>query len=106
MKKFGIIVLILGIACIGVSIYIKSQVEAGKEQVSSAQDKVDKGTSFFSLSPTTKSIGKELSSPIQKKIDQGKVDIETYEAVSLWLRVGGAILVILGLGILFIRKKR
>jgi hypothetical protein len=106
MKKLGIVLLILGIASVGASIYIKGEVEAGKEQVSSAQDTVDKGNSLFSLNPATEDIGKELSSPIQKKIDQGNADIETYEAVALWSRVGGAILIILGLSMLFIRKKK
>ena len=106
MKKTGIAILILGIFFIGTSSYIQNSVEKGKVQVSSAQKDVDQGNSLLSLTPITENIGKELSKPFQHKIDNGKTKIQKYESLALWLKVGGAICFVVGIGILFVRKKK
>ncbi len=106
MRKSGITILILGIAFIGASSYVKNSISKGKLRISSAQSNIDRENSFFSLSPATEDIGKELSKPFQKKINKGETDIQKYEILTLWLKVIGAIFFILGLSILFIQKKK
>lgn len=106
MKKLGIVISIIGIICLGFSFYIKHRVDEGKQQIVSAQKKVDQGTSVFSLTPVTKEIGDGLSSPFQEKIDQGKQDVETYETLSNWLLGGGLILVIIGIQAMFKRERK
>ncbi len=106
MKKLGIFISIIGVLCLGFSFYIKHRVDEGNQQIASAQKKVDQGTAVFSLSPVTKEIGSELSSPFQQKIDQGKQDVKTYDTLSNWLLGGGLLLVILGIQGMFRRARK
>lgn len=97
----GIIFILGGIALLLISKYITEQVEDGKKQISSAQKKVDQGSTLFSLSPYTKGVGEELTGSAQKKIDAGKQEVAYYEAVAGQLKVGGIACLVVG-GILFI----
>ena len=108
MKKtaFGIILLFAGIAGIGFSLYIKEQVVQGKEQVSSAQGKVDQGNSLFNLAPAGKEVGGIFSKPFQNKIDEGSAEIQKYEQIASWLMIGGVIFLGLGLVTIFVSKKK
>jgi LPXTG-motif cell wall-anchored protein len=107
MRKsiFGIILLIAGLVCVGVSFYIKNQVAQGKEMIGSAQEKVDKGNSFLSIAPGGKEVGGFFSKSAQGKIDRGADEIKHYEEISNWLMIGGVIFAGLGLWIVFMRKK-
>lgn len=102
----GSLLLICGIALIGFSMYVTSQVEEGKGKVSSAQSKVDKGKGLFSGDPLTEQIGKGLTSGAQKKIDEGKDKIAHYEQVAAWSKAGGIACIIIGLGVFFIPTKK
>ena len=104
-KSFGIILLIVGFACIGFSFYIKNQVAEGKAIIGSAQESVDQGSSLFNLAPAGKEIGGMFSKPMQGKIDRGAAEIKKYEEISNWLMIGGVLFAALGLGILFVSKK-
>ncbi len=107
MKKgiFGIILLIVGLACIGVSFYIKNQVAQGKEMIGSAQDKIDKGNSLLSIAPGGGEVGGFFSKSAQGKIDRGADEIKHYEHIANWLMIGGVICAGLGLWIIFMRRK-
>jgi len=107
MKKniFVIILVIAGLICIGVSLYIKNQVAQGKEMIGSAQDKIDKGNSLLSIAPGGGEIGGFFSKSAQGKIDRGAEEIKHYEKISDWLMIGGVICAGLGLLIVFMRKK-
>lgn len=103
----GIILVLAGIALLLTSNYIVEQVEQGKEQISSAQKKVNQGDSLFSLSPYTKDVGKEITGSAQKKIDAGKQDVLHYETLAGQLKIGGIALIVVGvLLVIFGRKKR
>ncbi len=71
-KVVGTVLVIGGVAMIGLGAYIKGQVNEGKEKISSAQEKVDTGNSLFSMSPATKELGKGVTGSAQKKINAGK----------------------------------
>jgi hypothetical protein len=108
MKRIlGIIVFIAGLAAILTASYIKKQVEEGKWQISSAQQKVDTANSLFSLNPTTKQVGKGLTAPAQGKINEGQSQVAYYESVEGWLKIGGAVLMVIGAGLVIFggRKK-
>ncbi|MBS0652667.1 MAG: hypothetical protein JSR39_03980 [Verrucomicrobia bacterium] len=102
----GSLLLICGIALIGFSMYVTSQVEEGKGKVSSAQSKVNKGKGLFSGDPLSEEIGKGLTSGAQKKIDEGKQQIVYYEGVAYWTKNGGIACIIIGLGVFFIPTKK
>ena len=104
-KTYGIIAVILGVICIGLSSYIKSQVEAGQEEISSAQRKVDRGNSLFSLTPLTKGIGKGVTSGAQDQINEGILKIEQYNNLAGYLQIGGIILVLGGAAVAIFMKK-
>ncbi len=104
MKKLGIIGIIIGLICIGSSLYIKKEVKEGQKKISSAEGNVDHGTALFSITPYTKDIGEGLSSPFRNKIDEGKKDVRYYNALSNWLMIGGIVFIVGGV-VLVARKK-
>lgn len=105
-KIFGILLILLGIALIGTSSYIKVQVEKGKAAVGGAERGVAVGKGLFSLSPITKEVSKEAMSGIEKKIREGKGEIAKYEKIASWTFYSGIILIVLGAIILFLSKKK
>jgi hypothetical protein len=105
-KMIGILGLIGGIVLLIISFYIKHQIEEGKAQISSAQEKVDQGTGLFSVTPQTKAVGNVFTGAAQNKINEGKGQISHYEEVASWLQIGGIVLVILGVGVVFLGRKK
>ena len=108
-KIIGIILFILGVIGYFFSDYIQKQVEEGKIKIAQAEKTVEQGNKIFSLNPVTKEIGKGLSKPAEKKIAQGKEDVQYYEGISSWLKIGGIIAGIVGIVLFFFsfgKKKR
>ncbi len=105
-RILGTVFLIVGIALIGTSFYIKGQVEDGKLKINKAQGQVDQGSSLFNQNPITKQVGKGLTKGAQKKIDAGKDEVSYYEQVAGWTKIGGIVFIVLGLGTLFFSRKR
>ena len=105
-RIIGIILILAGIGMIGTSYYIMNQVEQGKIQVADAQQKVDTGSTLFSLSPATKGIGKEITDSAGKKINAANEEIAQYEDLADKLKMGGIAAIILGFGVVFIGKRR
>jgi hypothetical protein len=106
-RVFGFVVLIGGIVLMVLSSYIKTQVEQGKMDIASGQEKVDMGNSLFSLNPVTKELGKGVTSSAQNRINQGRLDVTEYEMIAGWLKVGGIVLIVLGAAVVvFGRSKK
>lgn len=106
MKKLAVLIFIIGVAMLFGSMYIKSQVEQGREQIKSAQKSVDTGKGLFSLSPYTKDVGSAFAGSAEKKIKAGSAEADRYEKIAGWLQIGGIVFMVLGVGILVLRKKR
>ncbi len=104
-KKWGILMLIVGIILLSSSFYIKTQVEAGQEKVANVESQTNLGDELLSLTPATKEIGKGLTGSIKDKISEGKDQIEFYTAIAKWLEIGGVLLVVLGMSSIFLGKK-
>lgn len=102
----AIALIVLGAIMLLFSDYIAREVTEGKNKVTRAQSQVDTMDSVFSASKYTKPIGKTFTHGAQKKIDAGQAEIEKYKTVSSSLRIGGIILILISLGLFFIRKKR
>ena len=96
----------IGVALIGVSFFIKNQVEEGNVKVSHAQKQVDQGNSLFSMNPASKAVGSEITGGAQKKINMGKEQIAFYEQVVTWTLIGGIAFLVIGTGMMFMRKKK
>lgn len=105
-KIIGLVFMVIGIAAYLTGSYISSQVTAGQGQVNSAQSSVNAGKSITSSNQYTKEIGNLAASPVQKKIDMGQQDIDTYTQVAFWLHVGGAIFFLLGAGLFGLSFKK
>jgi hypothetical protein len=106
-RIIGILIAVVGLASIFFANHIKAQVGEGKEKVSSAEKSVGQGQSLFGSNPVTQQIGqKALFDPAQKKINAGKEEIAYYETLASRLEIGGAILIVVGLGIAFIPFSR
>ncbi|MFI5334626.1 MAG: hypothetical protein ACHQT8_05625 [Chlamydiales bacterium] len=105
-RTMGALVFIIGLLMLGGSFYIKSQVLAGREQISSAQKNVDNGKSLFSLSPYTKDAGDLMAGSVQKKIDAGTAEANRYEQIACWLKIGGIVFMVAGAGIFLLGRKK
>ncbi len=105
-RILGFIVLIGGLALVLISHYISTQVGEGKSKISKAQKQVDMGNDLFSLSPSTKALGKGVTGSAQKKIDAGKQQVGEYEELAENLQMGGIVVALLGVVILFISRKK
>lgn len=105
-RILGLILLIGGIGMVFVAQYISSQVEQGKEEIASAQKKVNQANSLFSLSPTTKELGKGFSDSAQKKIAAGTQEAKEYELLASRLQIGGIVFAVLGIGLIILGGKK
>jgi hypothetical protein len=105
-KIIGIIVFVAGVALLCTSYYIKDQVEEGKGQIKSAQKKVNTANKLFSLTPETKQLGQGATNSAQKQIDAGKQQVGYYEDLAGKLQIGGIVLMVVGVGIIFIGGKK
>lgn len=105
-RIIGIVIILCGGALIGVSLYIDSQVAQGKELISSAQKKINKGNNIFSLNPITKEIGKQATGSAQKKINAANDTVAYYEDLSQKAMIGGIIIAIVGVGLTFYPQRK
>ncbi len=105
-KVLGIVILIIGIVMLGASFYIKNQVLQGRAEISSAQSKVDTGTSLFNMSSTTKPVGGAVFGGAQSQINAGSAQADYYAQMANWLQIGGIILIIVGAGIIFLSGRK
>lgn len=105
-RLIGAVVLLIGLVLFGFSLYIQNQVEEGKGQISSAQEKVNRGSALFSLRPETREIGKGITDSAQKKINAGEEEVAYYEDLAGKLKIGGIIVALLGIGIMFFPRKK
>jgi len=96
VRIFGLIAFICGVGLFMVSVYIKGQVIAGRGQISDAQDKVDVGTSIFSLNKNTKPVGDEISSGANKKLDEKRSEANQYDTIANQTKIAGIVLMMAG----------
>lgn len=105
-KIFGIVLVILGVILLCGSFYIKSQVKAGQEKLSFAEETKDLGDKILSITPGTKEFGEHVTGSIQDKVREGKEQIAFYTTVANSLEIGGIISLILGIALFLICKKK
>jgi hypothetical protein len=108
-RVIGVLLLAAGVVLLFISNYITNQVLGGKEQVASAQGKVNSANSWFSGNPVSQQVGKGLTSGAQGQINAGEAEIARYEEIASSCKVGGYALIVVGAGVLifsFVRKKR
>jgi len=106
-KKFiGIILVIIGAVSLYGFYYINTKVAEGREQISEAQGKVNTTGTLFSLHPATKTVGKQLTNYAQGKIDEGTRLANEYAQYANYLMIGGIILMIVGVGVFAIGRKK
>jgi hypothetical protein len=105
-RIIGIVLLICGLGLIGISMYVKQQVDQGKMQISDAQKKVDTTEDWLSRSPYTRDIGKGIAGSSQKKINAAHGEVAEYEKMAGWAQIGGIVLVIIGTGMTFLGRRK
>lgn len=105
-RTFGILLCIVGIALILFSMYIKGETDAGRKKISSAQKQVDTGKKLFSLNPVSEQVGKGLTGTVQRRIDRGREEVVQYEDLAFWFQVGGAVLIVIGIGVIWTGRKK
>ena|SRR5579872_4947485 len=101
-KIIGIVVFIIGLAMIATAFYIKKEVLGGQAQIASAQSKVDLGNTLFSQSEYTKPVGKIFTDSSQNQINAGQNEINYYIELAQWLQIGGIVIAIIGVILLFL----
>lgn len=109
MKKIlSILLLVLGGASYGGSVYIEKQVAAGNLKLQNAQKTLDQTDQILSLSPYSAPLGKGLKEASKGKIQEGQQQIAYYTDLASNLKIAGYVLA--GLGLISIpftfRKKK
>jgi hypothetical protein len=100
-KMFGIGALVAGAVLVVFSFVIKEKVREGQEQISSAEQSVQKGKSLFGASSYTKPIGEHVMSGADRKIGEGKESIAYYTKLANILLGVGIVLIVVGGGTVF-----
>ena len=102
------VLIILGIGLYIFGSYISGEVSMGREKIESAQKNVNQGRKFSQINPFSKEIGGMFADSAQKKIDEGKQEVDKYYILANWLHGGGIVIFVAGIGLLafsFVRKK-
>ena len=105
-RTWGIVCIIVGAVMLFFSHYIGQQVAEGKIQIHQGKQAVKSTESVFGMSKYTKPIGETLTSSGRKKIQAGEQDIAKYSEISRNLKIAGIVLIIVGLGLIFIGKRK
>lgn len=106
---FSGILIIIGLGLFFTGMHISSEVSAGRQKIKAAQSAVDFGTDLSKKNPITKEYGGYVTDPAQKRIDAGKLEAKTYEAIAIALEASGVVIFLVGIGLLFfalMKKKR
>lgn len=104
-RWLAIFFLIVSFAMFGFSYYIQIEIDQGRAEISDAEKKLNQTEGLFSLSPATQQLGSGIKRAGKKKIAIAEADIAYYQSVANYLKVGGGIFAILGIGCFFIRRK-
>ena len=105
-RTIGIVFAVAGVVMLVFSNYIANQVEIGRGKIDRAQRQVDTGNSLFSLTPVTKQVGQGITGSAQKRINAGEEEVSEYAQLSRQLQIGGVVLLILGIGVVFLSRKK
>lgn len=105
IKWISLVCILLGLGMFGTSQYIQKEIDDGKIQISDAEKKLDQTNKLFSLSPATEDIGQGISRAGKKKIASAESEIAYYQSMANYLKVGGFIFTVVGLGLFFVRRK-
>jgi hypothetical protein len=105
-KIAAALLLIIGVGMIGFSMYIMNQVNEGKIKIESAEKTVGQANQLFSLNPVTKQLGEGVTGSAEKKIESGKELIARYVNISQNLKIAGIVLIVLGVGLFFVGKRK
>lgn len=103
----GVVVAVFGIALLFAAHSIEVRLDDGREQISEAESQVKAGKKLFSVNPVTKDLGNRvLFNSADKKINKAKGEVGKYETIVSQLRMGGAILIVVGVGMLFFLRDK
>jgi hypothetical protein len=108
-RILSIILLILGASFYLVGNHIADEVAHGQKKIEHAQQGVDQARGLSSMSPYTQDLGDVATGTVQKKIDAGREEAGYYQMVANWLHGSGAVLFIIGAGLLvfsFVNKRK
>jgi amino acid transporter len=97
MRKGMIIAAVLaliGVGMFGFSKYISSQVSEGRHKIARGQEKVDQLNQFLEKTTKTKAVGDLLTSPAQKKIEEGAQEADYYENLAYYLKIGSILFLV------------
>lgn len=104
-KSLASFLLILGIFCIGLSSYIRSEVEDGEARLESGKQKLNQGKSALAILPRSQMLQNQLQEAGQKKIHAGEEQIAYYSHMATLLLIGGILLSVGGVVLLVLKKK-
>ncbi len=105
-KILAIGCVVIGAAMLLFSNYIADQVASGQAEIRSAQTSVNAINSAFDSSSYTKGVGKIITNPAQKEINQGREEVAFYGSLASKIQIGGIVLIAVGVVLFFTGKKR
>lgn len=99
-KISGVILICVGAALIVFSALVSKEVKQGDQKIQRSQNAVHGIRQATKGNDTTRQIGRIITQPIQKKINEGKVEANKYRKLSIWSLIVGIVCASIGLCLL------
>ncbi|HSX10905.1 MAG TPA: hypothetical protein VLF94_04230 [Chlamydiales bacterium] len=105
-KILGIALIVVGAIMLLFSHYIAEQVAEGRMRISSAQSTLNTTNRVFDQTQYTKPVGGLFTGGAQQRINAGTAEADQYADLAQKLQIAGIVLIIVGVGVLFLGKKK
>ncbi len=108
-KIIGSILFLIGALLIAFSAILNAQIQEGEQKIQNSQQTVNTVKKVSRIHPILKKVGEIATSPVQTKIDEGKLEVNKYRGISLILVICGFSSAFFGLLFLiwgFFQKKK
>lgn len=107
-RIIGILAIIVGAGLLVFANVIADRIEEGRQEINAGQKKIDTTQKVFGIgnNPVAKQVGQSVTSSGQRRINEGQAQITTYSQLVQYFRIGGGVLIVIGIFLLFYGKKK
>jgi hypothetical protein len=104
-KIIAALVAASGIGLLLVGNFIMGEVEIGRQKIARAESKVGGAQRLFSMNPVSEKVGQGMMGGVRKKLRDASAEADYYAHLARALQVGGGVLIAVGVGLFFWRRK-
>lgn len=106
-QLLGAAAIVVGVIFLFLAHSIDVRLQEGRAEISRGESQVNQGRRLFSGSPVSKEVGNQLLfNSADKKIAEGKEAIQTYSILAGQLKIGGILLIIGGICVIYFFRRK